>query len=165
MKREQTMHGPPPLPTKLKLLRGNPGRRKLHDDLEPASAPQCPAPPDHLSRHAAAEWRRVAPELHQLGLLSVLDEASFACYCSAYGLWRQAEEALAEGFITAPGSEKNTVVNPLLKIATQAARDTIRFGNEFGLSPASRSRVAMRAASAPSKFEGLLGGSDGWRDQ
>jgi hypothetical protein len=25
--------------------------------------------------------------------------------------------------------------------------------------------AAMRAASAPSKFEGLIGGSDGWCDQ
>jgi phage terminase small subunit len=39
------------------------------------------------------------------------------------------------------GSTDNKVVNLLFKIAVQAARDVIRFGNEFGLSPSSRARV------------------------
>jgi phage terminase small subunit len=34
------------------------------------------------------------------------------------------------------------VVSPLLKIAMQAARDLIKFGNEFGLTPSARAHVA-----------------------
>jgi phage terminase small subunit len=36
-----------------------------------------------------------APELHRLGLLTVVDVVSFAAYCYAYGQWRLAAEALA----------------------------------------------------------------------
>ena len=90
------MSGPPPKPVVLKLLRGNPGRRRLPEEPRPRSAPKCPEPPAHLSEYAISEWRRIGPELHRLGLLTILDETSFACYCSAYGLWRLAEERLAQ---------------------------------------------------------------------
>jgi phage terminase small subunit len=56
------------------------------------------------------------------------------------------------------GSNNNKVVNPLIKIAEMSARDLIRFGNEFGLTPSSRARVraAGDPTAAPSKFHGLL---------
>ena len=120
-------------------------------------AKKCPEPPTYLSKYAISEWQRTAPELHRLGLLTILDEASFAAYCSAYGLWRMAEEQLAQEDLVAPGSERNTVVNPLLKIATQAARDLIRFGSQFALTPSSRARTAPGLPpNQPSKFGDLL---------
>jgi P27 family predicted phage terminase small subunit len=147
-----------PTPLKLRLLRGNPGCRPIKPEPMPRSASKCPAPPAHLSEYAAHEWRRFAPELYRLGLLTILDETSFAAYCSAYALWRAAEERLSKEDLVAPGSERNKVVNPVLKIASQAARDLIRFGTEFGLTPSARARVAagMPPASSPSKFGDLL---------
>jgi P27 family predicted phage terminase small subunit len=119
-------------------------------------AKRCPSPPAHLSEYAKQEWARVSGELHRLGLLTVLDETSFACYCQSYGLWRMAEEKLANEDLVSPGSERNTVANPLQKIAAQAARDVVRFGNEFGLSPSARVRVAAGMPPGPSKFGDLL---------
>jgi P27 family predicted phage terminase small subunit len=52
-------------------------------------------PPDFLSAYARDEWRRVAPELHRLGLVTTLDVALLAVYCTAYARWRTAEELLA----------------------------------------------------------------------
>jgi P27 family predicted phage terminase small subunit len=86
-----------------------------------------------------------------------LDESSFAAYCCAYATWRIADERLAQEDIMVPG-ERHDVANPLLKIAAQAARDLIKFGGEFGLSPSSRARVAagMAPPSSTSKFGDLL---------
>jgi hypothetical protein len=66
------MRGRKKTPTNLVLLRGNPGKRALNKE-EPKPRPVLPEPPGHLDTGAKREWRRVAPELHQLGLLTVLD--------------------------------------------------------------------------------------------
>ena len=58
--------GPPPTPTNLKLLRGNPGKRKLNTN-EPDPAPAIPPCPGHLDKVAKKEWRRISKELLALG--------------------------------------------------------------------------------------------------
>jgi P27 family predicted phage terminase small subunit len=89
------MPGPPPTPLHLKLIKGNPGRRPLRPEPEPAVEAKCPDPPAFVTGYAADEYWRVAPELHRLNLLSVLDVMPLAAYCVAYSRWRTAEEALA----------------------------------------------------------------------
>jgi P27 family predicted phage terminase small subunit len=142
----------------MRLLRGNPGCRPIKPEPQPRSTKECPPPPAHLSEYAVREWQRVGPELHRLGLLTVLDETSFAAYCQSYGLWRMAEERLAQEDLMVPG-ERHDVANPLLKIAAQAARDLIRLGTEFGLTPSARARVAAGIGAEPSKFGDLLAGA------
>jgi P27 family predicted phage terminase small subunit len=140
----------------LKLVRGNPGKRRLN----PEPLPQLPAelePPPILLEEAKAEWKRVGPELLRLGLLTVLDLAAFGAYCQAYGRWLEAERALvAAGTLvvkTARGGER---VNPLLRIATEAMGDMLKFGSEFGMTPASRTRLGSVEPPGGGKFEGLL---------
>jgi P27 family predicted phage terminase small subunit len=48
-----------------------------------------------MTGYAADEWWRIAPTLHRLGLLAVLDVAPLAVYCKAYDRWRTASEVLA----------------------------------------------------------------------
>jgi P27 family predicted phage terminase small subunit len=162
--------GPPPERLRLRILKGNPGQRKLHPEPQPAIQPTCPAPPAFIVGYAADEWWTVAPGLHQLGLLSVLDVASLSAYCYAYGQWRLAVEALkrmADHDQTMHGlliktTDGNAKRNPLVKIAADAADDMLRFAGEFGLTPVARSRLGaagFATPSPPSKFSGLL--SDG----
>jgi P27 family predicted phage terminase small subunit len=140
-------------------MRGNPGKRPIgKGELRPTSAPECPEPPAFLDEYSAAEWRRVAPELWRLGLLTVLDHMTLAVYAVTYGRWRQCEELLAGADLVVEGSAENMVVNPILKVAVQAARDVIRFGSEFGLTPAARVRVraGIDPPRPPSKFGDLI---------
>jgi P27 family predicted phage terminase small subunit len=131
----------------------------LREEPRPARAKKFPEPPAYLSEYAAHEWHRTGRELWQLGLLTTIDEAAFGCYCQSFGRWRMAEERLAqEADLVVRGTERsNRVPNPFLKIACQAARDLIRFGAEFGLSPSARVRIsAGMPPGAPSKFGDLL---------
>jgi phage terminase small subunit len=82
------MSGPPPVPTRLKLIRGNPGHSRLRPEPEPPRLPECPEPHAHVTGYAAEDWRRIGPELHQLGLLTVADTSVFEGYCITYGRWR-----------------------------------------------------------------------------
>jgi P27 family predicted phage terminase small subunit len=146
-----------PTPIKLRLLRGNPGRRPIPREPQPKSAPKCPEPPEYVTGLAAAEWRRIAPELHRLGLLTVLDQTVFAVYCVSYGRWRAAEELLAAEPVVVRGCEGSPVQNPLCRIAREAARDLLRAGAEFGLTPSARARIsAGLPPPGPSKFGDLL---------
>ena len=88
------MKGRKPKPTHLKLVTGNPGRRRVKIGPEPTAV--APLPPPELADDALTEWHRVAAELEPLGLLTVVDRAVLAAYCQAYGRWALAEQALAK---------------------------------------------------------------------
>jgi P27 family predicted phage terminase small subunit len=139
-------------------VRGNPSKRRVRVPPEPACGDKCPKPPSRLSEYAQQEWHAVAPELHRLGLLTVLDVGPFAAYCSAVAHWRTAEEAIERLDSLVITTKNGQRVHPLVRIASQAANDALRFGAHFGLSPISRLRLAgVEAPPKPSKFDGLIG--------
>jgi phage terminase small subunit len=78
------MASPRPIPVRLKLLRGNPGKQRLGDVFDPPQPPEPPRPPEFLSGYALEEWNRVAPGLFLFGLLSMFDVHTLAAYCVAY---------------------------------------------------------------------------------
>ena len=162
------MSGPPPTPTHLKLLRGNPGHQKLNKDEPcPARPSEMPEPPAFFDGYACDEWWRVGPELHRLGLLTVLDLGPFEAYCEAYGRWRTAEEVLRKmaaedpetGALLIRAGTGDPRANPLLSISTKAALNMLRFAGEFGLTPAARTRIRAGIAwrQGDGEFSGLLG--------
>jgi P27 family predicted phage terminase small subunit len=148
----------PPVPFIVRKLRGNPGKRSLRKAPEPALLPKCPEPPEWLHEYAKQEWWRTAPELHVLGLLSSVDVACLAAYCSSYALWRQASEELDKLLIETQAGDPRR--SPLIKIIRDAASDMVRYAGEFGLTPVARTRIAqgIHQPKPPSKFDGLLAG-------
>jgi P27 family predicted phage terminase small subunit len=159
------LRGQKPVPPQLKLLRGNPGRRPVSEGLKPEQSADIPQPPPFITGYAADEWWSVATELHRLGVLTKVDVASLAAYCYAYGQWRDAAEVLstmssdpARGMVMRT-QYGEAVANPLIAIARRAAQDMVRYANEFGLTPAARSRISGGIngdENAGSKFDGLL---------
>lgn len=145
------MRGRKPKPTHLKLVTGNPGKRRLNRAEPKLEAGGVPQPPAELSSDARNEWRRVARQLHQAGLLAGLDRAALAAYCQAYARWRAAERALAvmaeKDPVTAglliKTSNGNAIQNPLVGIANKAAAAMVRFAAEFGMTPSARSRIEV----------------------
>src|SRR5262245_52163776 len=138
-----------PTPTKLKLLRGNPGKQRLNRSEPQFKSGLLPEPPAFLCKLAKQEWRRLAPELHRLGLLTLCDLNSFAAYAQAFAHWVEAEELLtASGKteFTLQTTNGNTAYNPLVSISAAAARDMVKFACEFGGTPASRSRIVAAEA-------------------
>jgi P27 family predicted phage terminase small subunit len=159
------------VPYELAKLRGNPGKRRLHPGPQPARTEQPPEPLEFLLPAAKAEWSRLAPELHALGLLTALDVTLFGLYCQSVARWLLAEELLAKaireaaadgddgGGLVVAGSKGAAVINPLLKVTVQAARDVCRYAAEFGFTPASRARFRAGYQPPPeggSQWDGLL---------
>lgn len=132
--------GRKPIPTAVKVLEGNPGKRKL-DMGEPRpekKAPRCPA---WLEDEAKKEWKRMAKQLEQLGILTEIDMAAFAGYCQAYARWKEAEEYISENgtIMKAPSGYSQQV--PQVSIAQTYLKIMNRFCEQFGLTPSARSRI------------------------
>lgn len=113
---------------------------------------------------AAPEWRRVAPELYRLRLLTPLDYTLLAVYCDAYARWREASAALDAAALLDPEThgllvttkDGGVAANPLIWIASNAAKAMVKYATEFGMTPASRSKVSPSLDYGPSKFKGLF---------
>jgi len=153
------MRGRRPKPTPIKRLLGNPGRRRLND-REPTPAIDIPTCPAHLLPTAKAEWKRLAHDLHNLGVLTRLDRAALAGYCQAYGRWVEAEKKLREtpGILKMPSGYLQQ--NPWLSIATKQLELMCRFMVELGLTPSARSRVLAMPPSGRSSICGSLQQND-----
>src|SRR5215471_18269445 len=109
------------VPTPLKILRGNPGQRRLKEEVQPAISENVPEPPEWLSDLAKDEWRRIAPELHALRLLTDIDLKIFAAYCSACARWERAERELKQGSLTTiRKTDGQLIPHPLTKVASVA---------------------------------------------
>lgn len=147
--------GPAPKPTVLKILSGNPGKRPINQD-EPKPKPIAPKCPSWLDKEAKREWKRVAPELERLGLLTIVDGAALAAYCQAYVRWKQAEEIIKREGMTVTTETGYIMPHPAVKIAEKAQQLIKAFCAEFGLTPSSRSRMSLPEKREEDEFEEFL---------
>jgi len=134
--------GRKPKPTALKVLEGNPGKRPLNMN-EPKPEKKAPKCPSWLEPEAKKEWRRMSKQLEELGVLTQVDAAAFAGYCQAYARWKEAEEFLSKHgtiFKTPSGYIQQV---PQVSIAQTYLKIMRDFCSEFGLTPSSRSRIAV----------------------
>jgi len=126
----------------LRIIEGNRGHRPLNRN-EPKPAPIRPTCPAWLLPEAKREWKRLAPELERLGLLTVLDRGPFACYCQSVAWVRRCEAIIAKEGMVTEGHRGIMRKHPLLSTLNQATASMLAFGRDFGLSPVSRSRISM----------------------
>lgn len=147
--------GRKPVPTELKLIRGNPGKRKIATKAHPAAG-STPEKPDWLTGEASDEWDRVVSELDRLKMLALVDRTALVGHCEAASQLRAATEDIAERGITLLVLEREfedgtklyakVAKNPSVTVA-QAAMSQIRgFCAEFGLSPSARARMTIPEA-------------------
>ncbi len=147
--------GPPPKPTRMKVLAGNPGKRPLsgREPQPPKDAPRCPA---WLSPEAKREWRRMAPKLERMGVLTSIDVDAFAAYCQVYSRWKAAEEFIAKHGDVYPLRDENGRVRymqqfPQVAIAKSLLQTLRGYQQEFGLTPAARTRIEVSPPAQPNQ--------------
>ena len=146
------MRGRKPKPTAVKLMDGNPGKRRINgaEPKPPGSLPDCPP---HLSEVARDEWHRIAGSLNKIGLLTQVDRTTMAAYCQCYGRWVEAEQKLTETppILRLPSGYIQQ--SPWLTIAHKQLELMVKYMSELGLTPASRSRLAIQIHSGPKPWE------------
>ena len=134
------MKGRKKKPTALKLVQGTarPDRENVN---EPKPEVAIPEPPPNLTGEALAEWNRLSVELYNLGMLTKVDRAALAAYCVLWARWVDAEARINEQTLVLKSKDGQPYQNPFLGIANRALEMMRKYASEFGLTPASRSRV------------------------
>ena len=139
--------GPPPKPTRLKMLQGNPGKRPINK-REPKPRSDTPRCPNWITPGAKTVWRRMVPELKRMGLLTFVDGDALVAYCQTFARWKAAEEFLAKHGEVYPlrddqGKVKYMQAFPQVSIARSLLQLLKTYQQEFGLTPSARSRIQV----------------------
>jgi len=158
------MKGRPRLPKKIKLLKGNPGRRPLND-REPQPLRTIPECPSHLTEEEREVWDVVSRKLYDMGVLTEVDDIALSFFCEYFNEYRKLADQVKKAgvFIKVKnGKETKTFVDPetgktvtkevdryiVQRSPVAAARDTAwsiagRILADFGMTPAARTRLKI----------------------
>lgn len=139
------------MPANVHLLHGNASKKPLSqllDGVHPeVEIPKCPP---HLQAEARKEWKRISVELEKLGLVSRLDRAALAAYCTAWAEAVHCEKKIDAMNAADPNGEAGLVsytpsgyvqMSVWVQIRNRAYDRMMKFAAEFGMSPSARSRV------------------------
>jgi P27 family predicted phage terminase small subunit len=153
-----------PQPTAVRLLRGNPGKRRL-----PVDEPQPPpvessfdTPPPELDGDAAAcaEWTRLAPMLRISGMITVAERGALIALAQQWSRYQDAQRKILSLGMVVKGQGGSPIVNPYLRVADAALQHCQRLWVELGLTPSTRSRMATLPGSDAderrSRWAGLI---------
>jgi P27 family predicted phage terminase small subunit len=153
------VRGRKPQPTKLKVIRGNPGKRPLNDSEPTHPALETACPDDLVDPVARTEWDRLAPQLISSGQVTMVDRGTLMGYCLKYAQWKALEaEAKNHPFIVRSPSGY-PIPNPALGMANRAFALMLKAAAELGITPSSRSRVSVGSQTPQpqkSKWAGAL---------
>lgn len=149
--------GPAPTPTALNKLRGNPGKRPLpKGEPMPATADRVPSAPRWLSEEARAEWKRLAPRLHAVGLLTDVDGTALALLCEALAQYLAAKRIVDREGMLLTSDKGNAYQHPAAGLMTSARSELLKWMREFGMTPSARTRISVEAAAAEPSLADLL---------
>lgn len=174
--------GPPPTPSNLVKLRGNPGKRPINKS-EPTPPPGIAQPPEWLKHRGKRLWHLIAPVLDEMGVLTSADPHALALLCDAYAEYIECREVVRaegrtyesisyedDGEVIGESEDGATLVKevtvvrrmvrarPEVAMAADAWRRIRAMMQEFGLTPSSRSRIATRPAEDEDEFEAFTRG-------
>ena len=161
--------GPPPKPTRLKMIAGNPGRRPLNR-REPTPAVRAPIRPAWLSREASKVWRATVPLLMAMGILARVDRDALTAYSQTFARWKAAEEFLDRHGSVYPlkddrGNIKCMMPFPQVAIARSLLQALRGYQQEFGLTPSARTRLEVEPTRRieDDPFQQYLNQRHGWK--
>ena len=143
--------GPPPKPTVLSKLQGNPSKRALNEN-----EPDCPqddiAPPAHLDEEARREWNHLSPWAIANQMLRNDTVQTFAAYCQSASDYAEATTKLKEN-----GKVNDGRASPWAALQDKAFRRMHSMALEFGLTASSRSRIMVPDKGKGDAFDDFLG--------
>jgi P27 family predicted phage terminase small subunit len=151
--------GRKPVPTALKILRGNPGKKPL-----PKGEPQPPADnivrPSYLGKVARRKWDELLPLLQSVRVMTRADIDALARLCDTYEWWLAIREKLRKEGESYPvlndkGEVKYVAQRPEVAIAHKLAAQLHTLEADFGLNPASRTKLDVVPPSSGNPIDAL----------
>ena len=151
------MPGPARTPTAILKMRGSwRGDIRKGEPRPEKGRPPCPK---WLRKNAQLMWKRLVPQLENMGVLCRIDGNALARYCEMWARWREASEFIAKNGEAYPIKDKNGKIVgfrslPQSRTVSHLAADLLRLEQQFGMSPAARVGLCtgeMRTGSSDDK--------------
>lgn len=153
------MPGPPRKPSHLKAVEGNAGKRPInHSEPKPKSG--YVPPPDYFSLEEDDWYKEIGDHLSKAGIITELDSKALEMLTLAYSDYREARELVKEHgvmyqTISMTGA-KVWKANPAVNAASDAWKRFRAMATEFGMTPASRTKVEVVGKSEDDVIDDLL---------
>jgi len=165
-----TKPGPRPMPSRLKIITGNPGKRPLNEDEPQPDALDDFSPPDHIENDelAVRKWDEAVRVLYDMQVMTIADRETLARYCLVWSHWMQMREKCRQfgrEIMHYEADPNRTDGRLRIKWAQPAPwavdekaarKDLLQLEREFGLTPSSRSQVTIHSNKADDPFEAFL---------
>lgn len=127
----------PRKPSAVRKAEGNPGHRPINDENEPKPKGNVVCP-GTLSEGAREVWKRLAPQLKSMGVLTRIDTDVLGRYCEVWCQWREATDAIVGDGMTLDGRSRAVV-----KIARDAGAEMTRLETLLGMNPSARASLSV----------------------
>jgi P27 family predicted phage terminase small subunit len=114
-----------------------------------------PPMPRTLPEEAKAEWKRVVPELEDIGLLASVDRGVLIRYCTAWADWCELAGLLQQSGKLIRGQKGNLVRNPLWLMKRDCEQTIAELARQLGLTPSARLRAGVVHERPPDPEEEL----------
>jgi len=154
------MRGRKPQPTAVKRARGNPGKRPLNEH-EPAGEPGLPDPPAHLTPDGLEAWLAIGARVEAMRVVQVQDAHALELLAEAWSEYLEARRYLVANGLTYTSQTPTGTIrrpNPEVAIASDAWKRLKAMLSDFGLTPATRSRLEVAPPVEVDPLEELLRG-------
>lgn len=164
------LRGPPPKPTSLAVLEGNPNGKKPNENEPsfPLLVQGLTTPPEHFDDVARRAWQALSDMLTSARMLTEADVPVITRYCELFCEYEKARATVAKGqmlpikekvkeeYTDADGRIRERkvdrvigfTINPAFGIMKDLHRELFRIEKEFGLTPAARTRIAVNNSIA-----------------
>ncbi len=153
------MSGPPRTPTNLRLIKGNPSKRAINKS-EPKPPSGVPPVPKHFNKQEKYWFKRIGEELDGSNVITNLDGMALELLIGAYVEWRSHRDILDEEGETYKTKTMtgDTLIkaHPRVGMMADAWKRLRGMMAEFGMTPASRSKVSSDGAGEADPLEEFL---------
>lgn len=149
------MPGPNRTPTAILAARGSWRANSRPNEPKPAvCVPRCPKGLDDVRK---ALWKSYGRILAEMGVLTEGDSSALSLLVDADATYRTLEEQVRTQGHTIKGRMQDIVKNPAVAMRDNAWKRLLKILTEFGLSPASRTKVSVNPQAEDSEDSRFFG--------
>ena len=131
-----------PTPPELRLLDGNPGKRRV-EGSSPQRVEADLTPPASLEGVAREKWIEVAPILKKSGVFTAADRGTLERYCHVWEQWVVVSKHVRENGLTQITSTGYSQLSAEGALFRSLPGDLLKIEKEMGMTPSSRSSLKV----------------------
>ena len=132
-------------PVELKIAKGT--FRKHRHANTPRIDAELPTKPAFLSARGGYWWKRLGSQLVKAKVLTPADASTFALHCDSLARFEEVTQLLKGTENCVTPTQMGTSQNALFHVRNKLFDQILKTGIEFGLTPASRTKVKTTQAS------------------